>query len=265
MTDLPENEKKELIEEIRRIARMAGDITLRHFQDGVDVMRKKDRSPVTKADREAEELILSEMKNINIPYPIIAEEAVAAGDIPDISDTDHFWLVDPLDGTREFISGRGEYTVNIALVKRTGPVLGVVYTPVKDYLYSGWGAGTATLSAEKGPHKPIRTRPFPDIGLTVISSRSHGDTNRIENFLGERTIAEHMTRGSSLKFCQIAKGRADIYPRFGPTYEWDIAAGDAVLRAAGGGIYTVTGRPMTYGKERFWNAEFVATASDAVF
>ncbi len=262
---LSDNEKSCILEDIKSIALDGGAITLEYFQSDIDVEQKGDESPVTIADQKAEEFILKQLDDRGYTFPIIAEESVAAGNIPDISEDSFFWLIDPLDGTKEFISGCGEYTVNIALVSRSGPVLGAVYCPAKGELYAGHGEGTATLKKTGGEEVPITIRPFPEEGLTVVSSLRHGDTEKMDAFLKDYTIVEHAARGSSLKICLIASGAADIYPRFGPTYEWDIAAGDAVLRSAGGAIYRPDGTLMTYGKERFWNAEFVATSSDEVF
>lgn len=257
-------EKSALLSELREIALGAGAITLRHFEAGVDVDRKSDDSPVTIADREAEEYITSKLRVLTPDIPVVGEEAVSAGVIPDIS-RGKFWLVDPLDGTKEFISGSGEFTVNIGLIEDGTPTMGVVYTPVVKEMYAAAGPGTAVLSIDCGPDTPITTRDLPGAGLTIIGSRRHGDPAKLDAFLSGRKVAEQLSRGSSLKFCAVASGRADIYPRFGPTCEWDTAAGDAVLRAAGGRVVDTSGKPLRYGKtdDRFLNPEFIAISEQA--
>jgi len=254
----------DILDQLREIALGAGAITLRHFEAGVEVDHKADDSPVTIADREAEEYITEKLRALTPDIPVVGEEAVAAGTIPDIS-KGRFWLVDPLDGTKEFISGSGEFTVNIGLIENGVPTVGVVYTPVVKEMYAAAGPGTAVLSIDGGPDQPIATRDLPGAGITIIGSRRHGDPEKLEAFLAGRKVAEQLSRGSSLKFCAIAAGRADIYPRFGPTCEWDTAAGDAVLRAAGGRVVDTQGSPLRYGKTdvRFLNPEFIAISEQA--
>jgi 3'(2'), 5'-bisphosphate nucleotidase len=188
--------------------------------------------------------------------PVIAEEATAKGLAPEVEGR-RFWLVDPLDGTREFLSGNGEFTVNIALIEDGLPILGVVVAPALGLSYAGHGPGTATLADAEG-ERPIRVRAVPDEGETVIGSRSHGDPAAMERF---RRVAACRAAGSSLKLCLIAQGEADIYPRFGPTMEWDIAAGHAVLAAAGGRVSTLEGGPFRYGKPGYRNGPFIASGS----
>lgn len=259
-------EKSALLNELREIALGAGNITLRHFESDTDINvdRKVDDSPVTIADREAEEYITAKLRALTPEIPVVGEEAVSAGVIPDIS-KGTFWLVDPLDGTKEFISGSGEFTVNIALIENGTPTMGVVYTPVAKEMYAAAGPGTAVLSIDGGADAPIATRDLPGEGITIIGSRRHGDPEKLEAFLAGRKVAEQLSRGSSLKFCAVAAGRADIYPRFGPTCEWDTAAGDAVLRAAGGRVVDTSGNPLLYGKtdDRFLNPEFIAISEQA--
>lgn len=254
-------ELKELLTEIRHIARKAGDITLEYYQTDLDIEHKHDASPVTIADQKTEEYILQQLRTVTPDIPIIAEEMTEAGEQESL-DGDYFWLVDPLDGTKEFLSGNGEFTVNIALIEKDRPVLGVVYAPALDEMYAAAGEGTAIRKDNGLDDVPISVRPFPDIGITVIGSRRHGDPARTESFLKGKNIAEALSRGSSLKFCQIARGKADVYPRFGPTYEWDTAAGDAILRAAGGCTYSTAGDPLKYRKDRFWTPEFIASSKN---
>lgn len=247
---------------VRRVALEAGAATLEYFDEagfqGAD--SKSDGSPVTVADRAAEAIIEKALADILSDVPMIGEEAVEDGRIPDISKAEYFWLVDPLDGTKEFISGSGDYTVNIALVHKDTPVLGVVYAPAKGELYAGCGAGTAIRWMEDtDTEKSIRVRKPPMEGLTVVTSRSHGDPEKLEKFLAGVKVAKLVKYGSSLKTCAIAAGKADLYPRFGATCEWDTAAAHAVLKAAGGDIFTVTGGKFLYGKaaDKFLNQEFI--------
>lgn len=255
-----------LCNQIRRIALEAGEITLDYFDDagyqGADV--KGDGSPVTLADQKAEEMIEKALKDIAPEVLVVGEEAASEGYRPDLSDQEYFWLVDPLDGTKEFISGSGDYTVNIALIKNNEPVLGVVYAPVPGELYAGCGEGTAIkYMDDTEKEKPISVRQAPEDGLTIVSSKSHGSGDVLDNFLSHYMIKKQMKRGSSLKICSIAAGKADMYPRFGPTCEWDTAAGHAVLRSAGGFLTDVQGNELSYGgaDPKFLNPEFIARSS----
>lgn len=250
----------------------AGAVEMRYYALNVEVESKADRSPVTIADREAEDILLRALAKVAPGVPVVAEEAVSDGRVPQISDT--FFLVDPLDGTREFISKRGEFTVNVALVERGAPVLGLVYAPAIGELYATLGpgrAGLARIDAGTDPRrlddcnfKDIRVRvPDPE-KLVAVASRSHM-TPETETYLSRYAIAERRDSGSSLKFCAIARGEADIYPRLAPTMEWDIAAGHAVLVAAGGAVTTPDGKPFQYGKAGagFRNGDFVAWGAAA--
>lgn len=256
---------------VRRIALEAGEITLEYFDetgyDGADI--KGDGSPVTLADQEAEKLIQKRLEEMLPTIPMVGEESNAAGHKPDLTGHEYFWLVDPLDGTKEFISGNGDYTVNIALIHKGYPVLGVVHAPAIGELYAGYIEENGTTKAirwleETGSEKEIRVRRPPKEGLTVVASKSHGSAQRLEQYLSEYKIEKLAKRGSSLKICIIAAGKADLYPRFGPTCEWDTAAGDAVLRAAGGIINDLKGNALTYGgaDPRFLNPEFIAAPRD---
>lgn len=253
--------QEDLLDLARRLiptALAAGAVEMRYYKAGTEVIDKADGSPVTLADQEAEKLIFSELEKIAPGIPVVGEEAVAAGSIPDIS-SGTFFLVDPLDGTKEFITGGGDFTVNIALLHDFVPVMGVIYAPVSDTLYYG-AEGKAFMRVGSGPERKISVRTVPAEGLTVVASKRHGDPERLAEFLKGRQVAELINRSSSLKFCVLAAGEADFYPRLGPTSEWDTAAGDAILRAAGGRVATLAGDPLPYGKagKKFLNPEFMA-------
>ena len=255
-----------LCNQIRRVAMEAGEITLEHFDESgfQGTMEKGDGSPVTIADQQAEDLIVAKLKEITPHTPIIGEELFSRGEAPDITNHEYLWLVDALDGTKEFITGSGDYTVNIALLKGDTPVLGVVYIPYHGELYAGYENTALRWNDESEKDKDIRTRSMPRDGLTVMASKSHGKGDKLETFLESFKVKKRMARGSSLKMCAIASGKADLYPRFGPTCEWDIAAADAILRAAGGMITTLDKKPMTYRKdmEKLLNPEFIAWSGD---
>ena len=254
-----------LCNQIKRLAIEAGELTLEYFDEdgyhGADV--KGDGSPVTQADQKAEELIEKALKDITPDVVIVGEEAVAGGHRPDLTEEQYFWLVDPLDGTKEFISGSGDYTVNIALIKDRMPLVGVVYAPALGELYAGHGQGTATRWLEDTDvEKQIYVRKPPKEGLTVVASVSHGDAQRQEKFLEQYKVRKLAKLGSSLKICAIASGKADLYPRFGPTCEWDTAAAHAVLQSAGGTITDLKGVTLSYGGKdpKFLNPEFIASS-----
>ncbi|SDG37413.1 3'(2'),5'-bisphosphate nucleotidase CysQ [Roseospirillum parvum] len=245
------------------LARRAGDAILDIYRGDFEVLEKADTSPVTAADHAAEAIILEGLKGLTPDIPIVAEEEMAAGRLPELGEG-AFWLVDPLDGTKEFIKRRDSFTVNIGLVDATPaghlPRLGVVLAPALDLLYVGHGPGTARLISG-GAERPIACRQPPAEGLTVLASRSHGDPTELDRFLAPYKVAEIINAGSSLKFCRLAEGVGDLYPRLGPTSEWDTAAAHAVLMAAGGSVTTLDGKPFTYGKgPTFLNPPFVAKA-----
>lgn len=254
-----------MIETFERAAFAAGREILAVFEAGAHVTLKADSSPVTEADERAEAIIL-DILSAEIPgLPVVAEESVAAGTIPDVS-SGHFILVDPLDGTREFIAGRRDFTVNIALIENFVPVAGVVYAPAKNVAYSGSKKGATRLAIAADftvtGREIIGVRRAPENIMAVVS-RSHF-TPETDTFLQENAITDSCSIGSSLKFCLLAEGSADVYPRFGRTMEWDTAAGDAVLRAAGGRTLGLDGAPLLYGKRNlpmdadFANPSFVA-------
>ena len=252
MQNLPE-----LLPEIVSVAQDAGAEIMKIYATDFDVNWKSDSSPVTAADEGAEAIILPKLRELTPHYTIVAEEAVTKDGVPDIGSAP-FWLVDPLDGTREFLNRNGEFTVNIALVIDKEPKLGVIYVPAQDTTYTGLvGVGATRQIGDDAP-EPISTRTPPEEGVTVLASRRHGDPEVLSTFLKDRPIAEIRNAGSSLKLCLVAAGEGDIYPRFGNTMEWDIAAGHAILSAAGGRITTEDGEPMLYGKETMLNPHFIA-------
>ena len=230
---------------------------------------KGDGSPVTVADALAESIILERLASLAPQIPVVAEESVAAGRIPQTAGKP-FFLVDPLDGTKEFLSKNGDFTVNIALIEDGVPVLGVVYAPAIGELYAG-GLGQGSRRApvkdgRRGPWTEIHVRPVPSGGIKVQASRSHL-TAETKTFIERFKVAEFVSAGSSLKFCRVAAGEADLYPRLARTMEWDTAAADAVLRAAGGKVLDMEGQPLIYGKRNqptdsdFANGWFVATGT----
>jgi len=246
-----------LLDALIPVIRAAGDVILDIYRTDFEVRGKDDASPVTEADEKAEALILPALDALLPGVPVVAEEAVAAGHIPEVSE--RFWLVDPLDGTKEFISRNGEFTVNIALIEHGRPVLGVVLAPALDRLFGG-AVGAGAWIEEAGVRRPISVRIPPAEGVTVVASRSHGDASALDAFLAPYKVAELRSAGSSLKICLVAAGEADLYPRLGRTMEWDIAAGHAVLAAAGGDLTVIDGAPLNYGKPGFDNPHFVAKA-----
>ncbi|MFK0683735.1 3'(2'),5'-bisphosphate nucleotidase CysQ [Ochrobactrum sp. BD67] len=250
---------------LQEAALEAGRVIMKHYANGCAVHSKKDSSPVTEADRDAEAIILSALASVAPDIPVVAEEEVAAGRLPAQLGR-RFLLVDPLDGTREFLLRNGDFTVNIGLIEDGAPVLGLVYAPVRNRMFIGTGNGaeeiTTTGDHAIGSRRGIAVRVHGPERLAVCS-RSHNNPET-KKFLTDNRISDCVSVGSSLKFCLIASGEADIYPRFGPTMEWDTAAGDAVLRAAGGLTTTFDGIPLSYGQRAsegvagFANPNFVA-------
>jgi len=245
---------------LRKIAERAG-ATILDVYDGriaTNMRQKADSSPVTAADEAAEAIILAALRDLTPDIPVVAEEAAEAGKIPDVSGG-CFWLVDPLDGTKEFLSRNGEFTVNIALIENGRPTAGIVHAPALKKTWTGIGPESACYVEGDGTPAPIRARPLPATGAVVVASRRHGDAAAMDRFLSGIKIGGRVEAGSSLKFCLIASGQADLYPRFGRTMEWDTAAGHAVLLAAGGCVERAdTSTPLIYGKAGFENPYFVA-------
>jgi 3'(2'), 5'-bisphosphate nucleotidase len=231
---------------------------------------KSDDTPVSEADRRAEAAILACLSRDFPDMPVVAEEAASAGSLPQVGR--RFFLVDPLDGTKEFIARKGEFTVNVALVEDGAPVAGVVLAPALGRLCAAadgaaWCAAVEADCDAAGALRPIRVRPAPALPVGV-ASRSHSNP-ATERALAAVGVGERRSIGSSLKFCLVAEGEADFYPRLGPTMEWDTAAGDAVLRAAGGAVVTLSGTPLAYGKavpgmRPFENPPFYAVGDAAL-
>ncbi len=252
-------DREQLAEAIRDLAEKAGTVILEYYDGKIAVEEKEDRSPVTAADVAAERFILEGLADLAPGIPAVAEEAVAAGDTPDVSGG-RFWLVDPLDGTREFISRNGEFTVNIALVEDGLPTLGAVHIPAKGLTCWASGPGRAKCRGG-GPARPIAVRAPAAEGYVVVASRSHRDA-RTDEWLESVPVKSFAAAGSSLKFCLVAMGEADLYPRLGRTMEWDTAAGHAVLLAAGGSVRTLEGEDLRYAKPGFENPFFVARGAE---
>lgn len=244
------------IDALLPLVREAGQRVLEVYATDFAVRGKADASPVTEADERAEAVILAGLAKLWPDIPVVAEESVAAGRVPRVGQ--RFWLVDPLDGTKEFVSRNGEFTVNVGLVEQGRPVLGVVLVPVLDRLYAG-AEGQGAFVEEKGARRAIGCRDVPAEGLTVLGSRSHGDAKAMDAFLAGRKVAGFRAAGSSLKVCLVAAGEADLYPRFGRTMEWDLAASHAVLSAAGGRLQTLEKAELRYGKPGWENPHFVAS------
>jgi 3'(2'), 5'-bisphosphate nucleotidase len=258
-----------LLSDTDRLARLFGEVAIRaghaimKRRDAANAPQyKSDGSPVTAADLAADEVIRRALAQHLPDVIVITEESCSA--TPSAHD-ERFILVDPLDGTREFIKGSDEFTVNIALIEHGTPVAGAVYAPALGLLYvGGKTAHRARLAGAdvSNEMQPIAVRPVPPEGWHVVVSRSHLDPATKE-WIGRHRIAEHRPAGSSLKFCLVAEGEADVYPRLGPTMEWDTAAGHAVLIAAGGSVMDLDGRPMQYGKPHFRNGSFIAWGKGA--
>jgi 3'(2'), 5'-bisphosphate nucleotidase len=217
---------------------------------------KQDLSPVTAADEAANTFIVDSLKSMDFGLPIIAEESVS-GCPANLNSNSSFWLVDPLDGTKEFIAGRSEFTVNIALIAMGKPILGVIHLPAQNITYMGHHTAGAFKRTGAGEPETIRVRKQPPDGATIVVSRSHL-TSETKEWLSNQNIRAYSKAGSSLKFCLLAEGRADLYPRLGRTMEWDIAAGHAILSAAGGDVEEINGEPLRYGKPGFENPNFIA-------
>ena len=245
-----------LLDDLAEAAREAGDAILEVVRRGFDVEAKSDSSPVTDADRAAELIILAALARAAPGVPVIAEEEVAAGRIPKHGYL--YFLVDPLDGTKEFVRGGDDYTVNIGLIEDGRPRLGVVFAPATGKLHSGCAGEGAWVDEGRG-RTPIRTRERGE-QVTAVASKSHLNQATIDYLEAAVGTCAYAAVGSSLKFCIVAEGKADIYPRASPTSEWDTAAGHAVLLAAGGLVDGADGNPLRYGKPAFLNRAFVATS-----
>jgi 3'(2'), 5'-bisphosphate nucleotidase len=239
-----------LLDTAARLARRAGAAILAARARGCAATIKPDATPVTEADHEAEAIILAGLAALGIP--VVAEEAEAAGAQAVAAPV--YWLVDPLDGTREFAAGRDAFAVNIGLVQDGRPALGVVFLPARDQLFAGIPGHGAWRNGA-----PIATRSIPRAGPTVFASHHYADDPRIADFAARHRAAAIVNVGSAEKFCRLAEGSGDLYPRFGPTMEWDTAAPQAILEAAGGRVIAADGAPLSYGKPGWRNPDFLAT------
>ena len=252
------------VDNIVNLACAAGAVIMPYYKEALDIREKADMSPVTIADRASEELILTGLSQLTPDIPIVAEELAEEGLAPSIAGHDTYWLVDPLDGTKEFIKGSPDFTVNIGLVHHGKPVLGVVYIPATDDLYHGGEGIGAYLNG-----KAIKAKQYIEKdGLTLVGSRLHPNPDKQslrDKFLKEHKVSNYAMRGSSLKFCLIADGTAHLYPRFVPTYEWDTCAAHAILLQAGGEILDFkTQKRLAYGKDNFLNGHLVTATNEVL-
>jgi 3'(2'), 5'-bisphosphate nucleotidase len=249
-----------LLPPVIALARDAGRVVLEHYRGDFDVRRKADRSPVTGADEASEQLILAGLRKLTPGILAVSEEAAERGEVDlKAPAPQHLWLVDPLDGTREFVKRNGEFCINIGLVENGQAVLGVLHAPVSGAVYAAAGSGTAFAENAAGTRRAIKVRPMPAQGVTVLESRSHGDAAAQDAVLSDYKIAERKRSGSAIKFGFVAEGVADIYIRLGRTMEWDTAAGQAILEGAGGKVRTLSGVPLHYGKPGYDNPDFIAS------
>ncbi len=247
---------QDLINSTITIAREASKVIMNFYEGDIASKTKSDGSPVTAADQAADNIIFSALNDLTPNIPIISEERVDNGIIPDVSGGT-FWLVDPLDGTKEFINRNGDFTVNIGLIESEIPKLGVIMTPVNGLVWAGINGMGAFEENPSGLRHSIMARRADKRALTVVASRSHR-SDQLEDYISNLKVKNSISRGSALKFCLVAKGDADLYPRTGPTMEWDTAAGHALLLAAGGTVETFDGKPFLYAKEDFLNGWFIA-------
>jgi 3'(2'), 5'-bisphosphate nucleotidase len=248
-------DRAEFMTKLVELAIRAGEEILEVYAQDFEVLSKADESPVTAADERAEAVILAGLATLAPGVPVVAEERAAAGKIPEVGDAP-FFLVDPLDGTKQFIERNGQFTVNIALIEGQFPTLGVVHLPALEETFWTDGRGGACRRIGSGDAEAISCRVPAADGLVVMASRSHRN-QETEDYLATLSIKELDASGSSLKFCRVAEGAADLYPRLGRTMEWDVAAGHAVLAAAGGTMMLMDGEPFTYAKPGFENPHFL--------
>ncbi len=247
-----------VLKELKVAARDAGNEIMKIYANSIKVNFKEDGSPVTLADKEAEHIILKSLNKIIPEILIISEENLSNHNL---KATDQFFLIDPLDGTKEFLKkdGLGSFTVNIGLIENGIPTLGVVYAPALNRMFFA-SVSTGAFEESNNLIKPIAIRTLPHSGAVAVASVSHRD-ELTNNWLNDHKIKNTISIGSSLKFCLVACGEADVYPRFGPTMEWDTAAGDAVLRCAGGSVTLPNDKPFSYGKSSYRNGPFIAHGS----
>jgi len=252
MSTLIDQEK--LLDNIINISYQAGRAILEIYHTPFfDVSFKEDSSPITQADTLATDLICAALTKLTPNIPIVCEEIENKSINGNV-----FWLVDPLDGTKEFINRNDEFTVNIALIENNLPVLGIVYVPALNLLYGGI-VGEGAFKELEGQRLPIHVQSTTTSEMIVVCSRSHGDLEQIKTFLPSFVKSSFLAVGSSLKFCKVAEGSAHLYPRLGRTMEWDTAAGQAILMAAGGCVTSLAGDTLIYGKKNFENPHFIAS------
>lgn len=242
------------------VAETAGRAILEVRERGFETLTKADSSPVTEADRIAESIVVAEIETLSPQFPIVAEERMAEGTIPAF-DGRSFWLIDALDGTKEFVKRGSDFTVNVALIWNGLPVFGIVHAPARGETYLGvvdpLGPARRAEVRRDGAMAAISARKAPP-RVIITGSRSHEVADEMNKFLSTHDVADKIVVGSSIKFCMVAEGRADFYPRFGPTSEWDTAAGHAVLRAAGGRVHCFDGAELAYKKPSYLNGRFLA-------
>ena len=251
---------KERIQSVIEIANLAGDAIMDIYNTGFDYELKDDSSPLTKADLAANKIIISELKKLDSSYPIISEESSYI-EFKERSSWERYWLVDPLDGTKEFLKKNGQFTVNIALIEKNRPIFGVIRVPAQSKTYWG-GIGIGSMKKIDGEEiESINVRNSSPKKIRVISSRSHKN-KALNSYLSKLGSIEEVYIGSSLKFCLLAEGQADFYPRLGPTSEWDTAAGEAILEFSGGYVLSDTGKKIAYNTSRsLLNPYFFASSN----
>jgi 3'(2'), 5'-bisphosphate nucleotidase len=247
---------EELVEPVVALAIRAGDAILEVYATDFDVQAKDDRSPLTQADMASHRVIDKGLRALTPDLPIISEESGLAP-YEERSQWRTYWLIDPLDGTKEFVNRNGEFTVNIALIDGGRPVLGIVHVPVTGKTYAGCEGVGASVRDRNGEPRPIKVAGSTATPVRVVGSRSHRGAT-LDDFLDRLGDVEMVPMGSSLKFCVVAEGAADVYPRLGPTSEWDTAAAQAVVEQAGGAVLELSGRPLAYNaKEDILNPHFL--------
>jgi 3'(2'), 5'-bisphosphate nucleotidase len=257
-----------LLPAVAEIARNAGKAILEIYRsDDFDVERKDDGSPLTRADTASEAVILPALSALTPDIPIVSEESADTNATPD-KVGDRFWLVDPLDGTKEFLKRNDEFCVSLGLIVDGIPVLGVLHGPALDVTYAGAGANTAWRAYGDGAPQPIACRVPAADGIDVLASRSHRNVDKLESFLAAYTVRDRVPQGSALKFGRIAAGEVDLYPRLGPTMEWDTAGGHALILAAGGSVLSIgddlsVNGPLQYAKPNYLNGNFLVAGKPA--
>ncbi len=257
---IAKNDLQNLSLEVNNIAREAGKILSKYFLSSYDITIKEDKSPVTTADIAANEIIEDRLSKLTPNIPRISEESNSL-DYQNRRQWESFWLIDPLDGTREFIKNRPDFTVNIALIHLHQPILGTIYLPMSDHLYFATKENNAFRAIGNNTSELITVSKQLTDMPRVCGSRAHPGKS-MQKFLGNLGKHELISRGSSIKSCLIADGSADIYPRFGPTWEWDTAAAQCIVEQAGGHLTNMEFKALSYNKESLLNPSFIAYASN---